>query len=189
MFRALLATLLPLIAVAAPALKSKPFYYPTQKGDTLVYEVTEHTGKVEFTEVVSASEPIAGGYLVTTKYVPPKAEPYKFKFKVTDKGIFRAAGNVYNADLCILKLPVKKGEKWEDKISAPTNAGVGTITYTAVGEEEVEVPAGKFKAIRVDSVTGGEGVAETEWFALGIGVVKRSGDGFTYSLKSFKPGK
>jgi hypothetical protein len=70
------------------------------------------------------------------------------------------------------------------------------MKYTTVGEEEVEVPAGKFKAIRVDMVAGDERppAGTTYWFALGHGPVKiltrnPNGEERIQHLKAFIPAK
>jgi hypothetical protein len=78
------------------------------------------------------------------------------------------------ASIRVLKLPAKEGETWE---FASKDKGDLTLTdrYTTGKEEEIEVPAGKFKAIRVDMETVSNGrtaVRMTYWHAPGVGVVK-----------------
>jgi hypothetical protein len=62
-----------------------------------------------------------------------------------------------------------------------------------IGEEVVEVPAGKFTAVRVDSVYSADGEESTmsRWFAPNVGLVKmvHGGGSRTTVLKSFTPGK
>jgi hypothetical protein len=63
------------------------------------------------------------------------------------------------------------------------------------GREDVETPAGKFKAIPVTSeITTATGKTKTTaWFALGVGIVKTDlvtrGANAGQVLKSFTPGK
>ena len=62
-----------------------------------------------------------------------------------------------------------------------------------VGVEDIEVPAGKFSAVRVEdeySFRGGEEKSrETYWFAPNVGVVKADYGHTKVILKSFVPGK
>ena len=56
-------------------------------------------------------------------------------------------------------------------------------------EEEVEVPAGKFRAVRVEMEAGES--TTTLWFAPQVGLIKMAGAGTDQVtvLKEFKPGK
>jgi hypothetical protein len=72
------------------------------------------------------------------------------------------------------------------------------VAYRVAWEEEVEVPAGKFKAVRVEAVraAGGREVRYTTWYAPGVGVVKHVlGDeadrdnSQVQALKAFTSGK
>jgi hypothetical protein len=96
-----------------------------------------------------------------------------------------------------MKDPVRKDDEWRGEAKAAENAP----RHHAVveGEEEVEVPAGKFKAwkLRVKTESGRHVAEGFEWYAPGVGLVKyemtfRSGnDGTTVTaeLKKFEPGK
>src|SRR5262249_35687713 len=58
------------------------------------------------------------------------------------------------------------------------------ISCTVQGEEDVTVPDGKFKAIKVAKTVGKTDI--TEYYARGIGMVKRvAGDGTTWELTSY----
>ena len=112
----------------------------------------------------------------------------------------QARGPRTSADTCdpetAITRPSKPGEKW-DYQPKPKNGGqAAKRTYTSVAEEEVEVPAGKYKAIRIDETwDDGRGLMRSsQWHAPGVGLVKQStfkGSTETgvYVLKSFKPGK
>jgi hypothetical protein len=54
----------------------------------------------------------------------------------------------------------------------PAAEGSVKFTYTVSKVEEVEVPAGKFKAIRVEEKTDALLMSATRWFAPGVGLVK-----------------
>ena len=73
----------------------------------------------------------------------------------------------------LLKLPHKTNHKWDYVIALPC-IGQWKGTAIANGPEKVEVPAGKFEAIRVklDIVFAGDRRRITTWYAPGIGKVK-----------------
>jgi len=71
-------------------------------------------------------------------------------------------------DVCWLKLPAKPGAEWTHK------SRVGRLAMTLSGEEEIEVPAGKYKALKVVAdleVNGAKG-RMTIWYAKGVGEVR-----------------
>ena len=70
---------------------------------------------------------------------------------MTDKGLFRVSnlGTVYDAPYCVLRLPLKPGETWTSEVASGGTV-TSTFKYKAVKEEDVEVPAGKFRAYRVE---------------------------------------
>jgi hypothetical protein len=76
----------------------------------------------------------------------------------------------------VLKLPFKAGETW--KVSNKLRDFNELHEFTSGQEEEIEVPAGKFKAIPVKSINWYEGdtdddkLERVEWFVKGVGIVK-----------------
>jgi hypothetical protein len=72
----------------------------------------------------------------------------------------------------LLQLPPKKGDEWtiDSKIGTETMKGKGVVD-----EEEVEVPAGKFKATKVtiDIETNGMKIKSVCWYAEKTGMVKQ----------------
>jgi hypothetical protein len=121
-------------------------------------------------------------------------------FQVSAKGVFRLGGakGELGEPVPLLKLPAKEGETWTVERPGSFAKGPGgsnKATYTVGKEEEVEVPAGKFKAIRVEmalELRGGT-LKSSTWYAAGVGIIKvvtPSGDKErTQVLKSFTPGK
>lgn len=113
----------------------------------------------------------------------------------SDKGIFRHRTNGLEMDppLCMLKYPIKEGETWRTK----TKVGPQVLPIECiVGKwEQVEVPAGKFKAIKVNITTeeAGQPIVTDYWFAAGVGVVKQTADfgglKIVTRLEKFEPGK
>lgn len=82
--------------------------------------------------------------------------------------VHRSKGVVFDVPLLLFKFPLQAGEAW----TAEAKAGETPIAYTfrTAGEEDVEVPAGKFRAFRVDWSMG-TATGKT-WLARGIGAVK-----------------
>jgi hypothetical protein len=201
MSRRLAAALL-LIAVApagsAPRLKGDPggAYFPTTVGDRWVIETRYPTSSEEYTEVVTAVERKEGATVVTVgREADGKVGPQLSVVRLTDDGLYRASflGTVYESPYRILRLPLKPGESWTSEVVSG-----GTLTsifkYKAVREEAVEVPAGKFRAFRIEVDIDGRGqrTHSTIWYDSRVGIVKlEHGDpenGYTRVLKSFKAG-
>jgi hypothetical protein len=88
---------------------------------------------------------------------------------------------------------LKQGATWsyswkttlQSANEAPTTSDRTTIANcTMVGQEDLTVPAGKYKVIKVNKKIGKADV--TEYYAAGIGLVKRlNGDGTTWDLLSY----
>jgi hypothetical protein len=188
------------VSPAAPRLKeAKPaHYFPVGIGDKRVLEFDTPKGKEELAEVVTAVTEHGGGLLVTTRIECHGGAGSDHQFEVSDRGVTRvvAYGLPFRTPVCHLRLPFKPGETWDTDDQLVGQVVYCRAKFTAEAEEEVEVPAGKFRAVRV-RVASGQGLGETtHWYARGVGVVrsvsKQSGrdeeDRVTV-LKSFTPGK
>lgn len=202
MFRCLpflAAMTLVLPTVAAPRLKDQPAqsYYPLAVGTRWVTEFKYPTSTVETTEVVTAVEKKDGATVVSVgREVAGKVGTELSQMRVTDKGLFRMSslGTVFTEPYCVLQLPLKPGVAW----TAEANRGGVTPTkyhYKAVKEEDVEVPAGNFKAFRIEVEYESAGATQrsTIWYAERVGVVKQEhkdkDSGYVKVLKSFTSGK
>ena len=84
--------------------------------------------------------------------------------------VHRSKGVTFDAPLLLFKFPLKAGDAW----TGEARAGEGPIAYAfaTAGEEDVEVPAGRFRAVRVDWSMGTS--SGKTWLARGIGSVKES---------------
>jgi hypothetical protein len=179
-----LAFLAAAVAQAAPAPKTKDsVYFPTKEGDTRVYEIRVGE-KVEggYTDVVTKVEKKDDAVHVTITRERAGTTPFVTTISVTNEGLFRVAidGEKLEKPIPLLKMPAKVGTKWELD---------GGTKYAVTKEEEVEVPAGKFQAIRVES---GAGTSKTTlWFAPGVGLIKMASEGSdrVQVLKEFKAAK
>ena len=193
-----LAMFLPL-AGSAPKPKGddKPvLYLPTTVGDKRVLESTWNEKSTETIEWVTAVE-IKGGMTVVS-FTREEGGPTMYQYGASADGMFRVSSRelVYEPPYRLLKLPPKEGETWEVESPATPGNPSRKFKYTSGKEEEVEVPAGRFKAVRVEMENGINGAVlrTTYWHAPGAGMVKivshddRRGDRVQV-LKSVTPGK
>src|SRR4051794_13835172 len=157
MFRSLPVLLIAaVVAVAAPGSKERdkaPLYHPTREGTKRVYENRVGDSAAEFAELVTKVEAKGGGFRVTTSREMNRGGTATIVTDVSANGVFRVAngGAELPEPLPLLKLPAKPGDTWEATRPGPPGEAVVTTTYTVGKEEEVEVPAGKFKAIPVEA--------------------------------------
>jgi hypothetical protein len=175
--------------------KDPPLYHPVQKGTRWVYEGGLHEG----TFVISAAEKDEKDKttVVTIAQVQPggKEEPYQ-KLAVSRRGVLWLANpSPLDTPVWLIKNPVKAGEAWDFQTSGPAVVE-GKGTRRVVGVETVEVPAGKFTAVRVEEdftgIFNGKPIdrfRQTVWFAPGVGIVQSDFEGIKTVLKSFTPGK
>jgi hypothetical protein len=172
--------------VAAPGVKEKgpTTYLPTRVGDKLEYEyrVGEKVDKT-YTDIVTRVEKTDTAFLVFITRDYGDGKPIVLTIAVSADGISRTAINGQMVEPVLqFKLPVKAGATWEVK------SGKYVVNYTVGPEEESEVPAGKFKAVRVEQVLGD--AKSVLWYAPGVGLVKEApSSGVVVVLKSFTPGK
>ncbi len=84
--------------------------------------------------------------------------------------VHRSKGVAFDVPLLIFRFPLKAGDAW----TGQARAGADPVAYSfqTAGEEDVEVPAGKFRAVRVDWSMGA--TSGTTWLARGVGSVKES---------------
>jgi len=185
-----LALLLPTLALAAPVPKAKEveLFYPTTVGTKRVLEMKRGDTTTETTETVDKVEEKDGVHTVAVNLNGGTTT-----FLASAKGLSRRAPQG-NDPTPILRLDVKEGETWEYELKGPGN-NTRKMTYTLGKREEVEVKAGKFQAVRVESETATNKTAQkaTTWFAPGVGIVKMEydagGQKVSQELKEFTPGK
>jgi hypothetical protein len=169
-------------------------YTPTTVGDKWLIASDYGDGfRDDFTYEVTAVERRDGALVVTTERRPVTGTArFIEKAKVSDAGLFlmEEGEHRYDPPVLYLPMPVKEKDTWKSE-----RPGIAKWTYTAGPEEEVEVPAGRFKALRIDGVGESEGkpVRCTLWKARGHPAVKTvlwlGDDKIVEVLKSFTPGK
>lgn len=187
-------------AGAQPKKDEPALYYPTREGDKRVYEITPRGEKAtEITQVVTKAEVKDGVVRVALGLVVGgEAHPYE-EVEVSEKGVVMHVSLRQKVDplLPLLQLPAKPGNSWEYQPKATPGREFPKTKHTVGKEEDVEVPAGKFKAIRLeldqDRKDGKNPVRQTEWHAPRVGMVKKvtvwDGGETVWALKSFTPGK
>jgi hypothetical protein len=143
-------------------------YYPLKKGNTWTYKVKGSEDTITVKAAASDKdgtvvETSVGGKVVATE-----------KILVKDDGIYRTEFNMQKPDnpIKILKLPPKKDDSWDVDSKIAGNPLKGKFM---TGEEEVTVPAGKYKATFVEGkdidIGVGKLTAKT-WYVEKVGIVK-----------------
>jgi len=198
----LLLIALAALAASAPAapipeeLKAPVLYFPTKVGARWTYvwsSPAKRTGGEEVVEAVTAvEEGKEGTKVVTVSRVPRPGYPRPVRwYEVSARGVYLACEPdspheaLFRVPRWVLKLPHRPGQTWDDGAAGrPTR-------MSAHGPEEVEVPAGRFRVLRVEYLWPGDAEPTlTEWLAPGVGRVKTRGwHGIGQDLKAFNPPK
>lgn len=190
----LLSMLLALLAVTAQKPQvPPPDYFPLRVGDWWKYRSTTADGKQsEFTIKVLSDEKQGEGtnlYLVETLttfqpihdwYSKPNGQVLMHRIAYPKNEALKAD---YQPVKLYLKNPLSVGASWEWKGKGVMGVEIEESSRVT-GTETVEVPAGKFQAMKVETkvLQGGTPVTKTYWFANWIGMVKSMTD--TGSVKS-----
>lgn len=156
-----------------PRMKGADLYFPVEVGATWTYTLTLH--KREDTLTVTHVENTKAGKVVTVGQVKEKKTVTAMKVLVSENGVYQVevGGAKCDPPLIVLKLPAKAGDTWKRKRQDSDEV---FDTATVAGVEEVETPAGKYQALRVDWEITYEGVTQRSsfWYAPGVGMVKNS---------------
>jgi hypothetical protein len=192
----LLPVLLCLVSVVAgqEPTKESP-YYPLKVGNKWTYRFTSgSSGKVDVR--VTKLEKVGD---VMCALLEAKAgsdgTPTTEHVAVRDDGVYRytSEGQRIEPPLRFLKLPPKSGDRWDVDSKSAMETVKGTFT---LGEAEVTVPKGKFKAVTVDTkdmTVGGNKMEQTWWFVPEVGMVKQvykfADKEVVLELESFEPAR
>jgi hypothetical protein len=184
-------------AAPVPRESQKPHFFPSRIGTTWVYQkVGGFASSCTITHVEEKSD---GARIVTIGWLDDDGEVQtKRRVLLSSQGLYRldVARGELDSPMCVLKLPLRPRQSWDfHKKGRKIPEARGT--RTAFEPEEVEVPAGKYLAVRVEAKWKYTDEDEkdapwraTEWFAPNIGVVKFvDSDGDEFLLKSFTLGK
>jgi hypothetical protein len=195
--RALLAlVLISLTLIAATAQKRDeppPDYFPLRVGDWWKYRSTTADGKqLEFTMKVLADEKQADGTSLYQVEIQTAFQPiHEWYSKPAGWVLWRREAYPKNEALKVefqparqyLKNPLASGAAWQWKGKGMMGVDIDE-SDRVIGSELVEVPAGKFQAMKVETriTQGGTPVTKTYWYANWVGLVKSMTD--TGSVKS-----
>ncbi|HEX3151677.1 MAG TPA: hypothetical protein VHR66_26635 [Gemmataceae bacterium] len=150
---ATLQTLLLSVCAASAAPKPKDdgkpvLYFPSRVGTKWVYDEGRETSFE-----VSAVEIKADVTIVTVDAIRPKGKSLHEKVSVSAKGVERIQFSNYEPfSYWLLKLPAKVGDSWDFDVAKQSTLRGEKGTKTIGETELIEVPAGKFRAICVETV-------------------------------------
>ena len=174
---------------AASGAKDPPakLYYPTKVGTKRVYD--RDTGG-RYVEVVTDVKTKGGQTLVTVcEEVDGKLESSDV-VSVSNQRLasLYSGADPFDTPVPFLKPGAKAGATWDVEAAARGRTIKGR--FTATGEEEVEVPAGKFKALRVEAnmTVNGRTFRATARYAPEVGMVKTVNPSNTQVLRSITVG-
>jgi len=160
----------------------KSLYFPADVNKTLIYQTSFGESITKYLD--------DGGIIISSN------ESDKFKYRqrlmIREDGVFvketyqylsiflfikKEATYRYNKPLLRLPLPLTSGKEWKWSGIEYCNDDSSNISVSGkvFNEETVALKAGKFKAIKVETVIDGSSNSKntiTEWFAENIGLVK-----------------
>lgn len=164
------------IAAPAPNEAGPVLYFPTKVGTKWAYAHPDY----EQTREVQSVEDKDGEKLVTIDDETVLQTGAKLRrtevISVSGKGLFRRkmGKTTFDPPFCLLRFPHKVGDTWEVKgPPSPGHEAEIKIAITVHDSEQVEVPAGRYTAIRVVWAATNDGPpARTQWYAPHVGIVK-----------------
>lgn len=162
--------------------KEEPLFLSVRPGDSFVLV---HGGQ-EYGVTIASAERTADGYKVVQVGKRPDGSKYEQTMLVTATGVstIRYDGRDYDEPHVWLRVPHVANNKWT------TNQSGTTYHYRTVDWEDVEVPYGKVRALRVERTVGdAKTVTGVYHWAHGLGCVKWTSGGSGRELKSFTPAK
>lgn len=173
-----------LVAPAAPVPvhlmpKEEPLFHSVRPGDTFVM-VNEDR---EDTHTIESVESTREGYRVVQS--GDSGFKYKLTWLVTRTGVSKVAhdGRELDEPREWLRVPHVANNKWVSTIDGRT------CRFETVGWENLELPYGKVRALRVERVLGdGKATRAVYYWAHRLGMVKWSCGDDGRELKSFTPG-
>lgn len=167
------------LATAQEKTQDSKSYYPLKAGNKWTYQIESDSvakGSANLINQIAKIEKIDGVSLARLETIAKGKVAATEHLNVTEKGIFRNRynGTEVSPPICILKFPIKKGSTWKTE----SKVGDEKLSVSCKSDEdEIEVPSGKFKTVKVvmDAEVAGAGilVSTTYWFAQGVGIVKQ----------------
>jgi hypothetical protein len=180
-------------------MKEPVLYHPVEPGAKWVYRYYGHpedeVGSDHTEVVIAVTEPKGiekGVKVVERGYIHEgKVRESGSYTAVSAKGLtegYVAASGGFVGHTPVLRIGDEPGTRWNTAYDDNNKQ-----KHIFHGEEMVEVPAGKFRALRVETTfyfKGVTGQTWNRWYAPGVGLVKVEGtSGVRKVLKEFTPGK
>lgn len=161
-------------------------YYPLKQGTTWTFKGRFGTETAEIVNRINGKEKVGDVECVileSTRNGVTRREC----LAVAKDGLtqFKYGDTVVDPPLVILQYPMKVGATWS---STKTEIKVSSVVD---GEEDLVVPAGSYKTVRVVTTyeAGRQKETITTWYAKGVGPVLIQVGDYLISLQKFEPGK
>ncbi|MEY4612695.1 MAG: hypothetical protein RL179_668 [Planctomycetota bacterium] len=185
--------------IAQEKSQNEKSYYPLNAGNKWTYQIESDNipkGSAKLVNQIAKIEKIDNVSLARLETTAKERIAATEHLSVNEKGIFRHRYNgvEITPPICLLKFPIKKNDSWKTE----SVTGKEKVKMACKSdEEEIEVPAGKFKTVKVvldaEVVDAGIIVSTTYWFASRTGIVKQhvniNGMQFSILLEKFEEGK
>jgi hypothetical protein len=178
----LFVTLSEVVSAKDKPVSNSNSYFPVNNGITLIYKssfgesITNYTQDGEFTICSSKADNFKYRQTLIIKedgvYVKETYQYLKILLFIKKEGTF-----TYGKPLLRFPLPLLPGMewKWEGDEYSDGDTNKVKVTGKALGKEFVITKAGRFEAIKLESIVEGSSNSKnrvTEWFAEGIGLIK-----------------
>jgi hypothetical protein len=167
-------------------MKQPTYYFPTKVGAKLEYE---EPGR-QLTMVVTAVADRGGAKVVSVGRLGNDGSVSPLMTVcATGTGLYRVerAGQKLDTPEPWLLLPPEVGRSWEYPVGSAAISPRPVAQVSVSGSEEITVPAGKFRCVRVRHYENGRTVLC--WYAPDVGLVKTEAATWVEVLKSYTPGR
>ncbi len=178
-------------------------YFPLNEGFSWVYKTHHKTKKDTFDMNVVVEgrwkDDGQSGMILTQKDKRFRMRQFLIQ---NEKGIFvhrlviykgLKITNEFSPAVPFVIYPLKPGTKvhWEGNVKNIAMNKRIVFDGEVVGEEEIDVPAGRFKCVKLHykEKRGDENIEETAWYAEGVGQVKYDGGEYVKELASYEAPK
>ncbi len=161
-----------IVALLTPAAQDAADYCPLMAGSTWTYETGD--GKPSVMKVIEQTKVGAQDCWKVTGLAQTYIVSEETWLAASKDGVSIHRFSCKSSNpVAWLKSPLKKGEKWNQEVVLGDVKA--TFSFEVIGEEAVEVPAGKYACIKVKTTARDAegGAAEfLTWYAKGVGEVK-----------------
>jgi hypothetical protein len=181
-----------LLTAALAARAADPVYYPLVVGNSWEYKLQAGANTAVMTATLSKTEKIDDVELFVLEGKINGNVVANEHLKATAEGVFRHRnqGMAVDPPFRLFAYPAKEDGSWKGELKT---GGMKSEFSATCGAEEVTVPAGTYKTIRVKFELPAEKSEITYWFAENVGfvkqVIKTPQLEATLTLEKFTPAK